>query len=380
MSARRILWHDGYASNLNNVWKTKTTWKSYYEEIIRYAKAYDYDAIGLTLEGKESGIMQELDKATLDSKDLGILPSNDLALERINDFITDAEEANLQVALNVFQSDVIIPSDSQSQTAPIDQFVDFISQLKNNNQPTNQPLKKPLIIGVDSETNGLKKTSTTKDPVTGLTLSVSDYTKAWTTALDNAKVDYDTFAVFGGSAPIKEWYDPSDPNYIEQFVNAVEYYSLDGWYPKKNINGVFNDDIANLKPGDPGQALKVIQNWMNPQWLQDNKLDPEDAAPKPSYITNSAGEKLYNQIMPAFSIGTGNPNNTLGKHSNGKSIGPSVFGNWDPEQFIKFLDAWELAYPETADIFVYQADQLNTGWVPNAIAPSWGSDLLNTIF
>ena len=150
MSARKILWHDGYASNLNNVWKTKTTWKSYYEEIIRYAKAYDYDAIGLTLEGKESGIMQELDKATLDSKDLGILPSNDLALERINDFITDAEEANLQVALNVFQSDVIIPSDSQSQTAPIDQFVDFISQLKNNNQPTNQPLKKPLIIGVDS--------------------------------------------------------------------------------------------------------------------------------------------------------------------------------------------------------------------------------------
>ena len=61
MSARRILWHDGYASNLNNVWKTKTTWKSYYEEIIRYAKAYDYDAIGLTLLGKESGIMQELD-------------------------------------------------------------------------------------------------------------------------------------------------------------------------------------------------------------------------------------------------------------------------------------------------------------------------------
>ena len=333
MAAKKILWHDSYASGYKNVMSSDEAFEKYQNSIIKFATHYDYDTVSLTALGSEiSG---------------GFLPPSDLPISDpnyrteyyyINKFIAAAETAGLSVALNVFQKN--------GATDTVDQLV---VDLQKNIIAT-----KNLTFGIDKEVNSLtaKTYETEKD--------------TWITALNKhfGEGNYDDFLILGGLAQPKTW-TPS-----ENFKNAYEYYSEDG------DSGPFNKTISGNQPAyeynkqqkkwikeknilnDPTGALEYIQNVIE---------FGEKVGDKTFYIDGPIDEITgeYNGQVPIFSIGTGNANNTLGKPTNGEPIGPAIFGTWEPAEFNAFLTTWNNAYPDTTDILVYHGDQLPTAWYEN---------------
>ena len=141
MSARKILWHDGYASNVKDVMKDKE-WPKYVGKIINYATTNSYDAVSLSAIGASVA-----KQASLQPDELGFLPDSKTAYKYINQFIVEAEKAGLQVGLNVYQK-IAIPGD-KSVTDTVDQLASEIAK--------NIVHTKPLIIGIDGEDNKLKE-------------------------------------------------------------------------------------------------------------------------------------------------------------------------------------------------------------------------------
>ena len=331
---KKILWHDGYASGYKNVMSSDEAFEKYQESIIKFATHYDYDTVSLTALGSVSG---------------GFLPPSKKRTEYyyINKFIAAAETAGLSVALNVYQKNGV--------TDKVDQLVDDLQ--KNIIASSN------LSFGIDHETNNL---------------TAKDYPAAkdiWITALNKhfGEGHYDNFYILGGAAQPKS-FTPS-----ENFKNAFEYYSEDGnsgpfnktisgnqlpnEYNKQQKKWIDRKNILN----DPTGAVEYIQNVIEFGEMVNKKVlnifdGPLDKITDP--ITGKITEE-YNGQVPIFSIGTGNANNTLGKPTNGKSIGPAVFGTWEPADFNAFLNAWYDAYPTTTDIIVYHGDQLPTTWYEN---------------
>jgi hypothetical protein len=318
MSARKILWHDSYASNIKVV-MTDKEWPKYIKSIINYATANSYDAVSLSAIG--ASVVQD---TTLQPSELGFLPDSKTAYKYINQFIVEAEKAGLQVGLNVYQK-IAIPSD-KSRTDTIDQLVGEIA--------ANIVHTKPLIIGIDGEDNKLKE-NTARTP--------TEFATQWMNSLDKNGVNYDTFAILGGNKQESRW------SQHPKFENVFEYYSEDGW------SGDFNHHIGVKLKNNPQGALSYIQSQMASGAVQ-NPKDP---------VTG-----LYSGIVPAFSIGTGDGTNTLGRHANGKPIGPAVFGTWKSEEFNNFIDLFESAYPSIENIFVYHGDQLPLAWIPSSESAS----------
>ena len=322
--ARKILWHDGYASNPKTVF-TDNQWTKYTDSIINYAKANSYDVVSLTaLAASEDGY------SSLQPAELGFLPAPaGTAYKYINQFIEAAEAEGLSVGLNVYQKTAFKGYPSRTDTIP---------QLSNE-IAKNITHTKPLIIGIDGEVNKLKENGTSASGFTP-----NEYATQWMNSLDGAGVNYDTFAILGGNKQEKIW--SNEP----KFGNVYEYYSTDGWA------GDFNHNIGDIFKNNPKGALNYITSQMKSGAVQNISVTRGNIDPVTGYSTG---------MIPAFSIGTGDGSNTLGKHANGKAIGPAVFGTWESEQFNTFIDLFEAAYPEVGDIFVYQADQLPLAWIPS---------------
>jgi len=318
MSARKVLWHDSYASNIKVV-MTDAEWPKYVDSIINYATTNSYDAVSLSAIGASVA-----KQSSLQPDELGFLPDSQTAYKYINQFIAEAEKAGLQVGLNVYQK-IALPDD-KSVTDTVDQLASEIAK--------NIVHTKPLIIGIDGEDNKLKE-NTTRTP--------TEFATRWMNSLDKYGVNYDTFAILGGNKQESIW------SQHPKFENVYEYYSEDGWA------GDFNHNIGVILKNNPQGALNYIQSQMASGAVQ-NPKDP---------VTGQ-----YSGIVPAFSIGTGDGTNTLGQHANKKPIGPAVFGTWKSDEFNKFIDLFESAYPSIENIFVYHADQLPLAWIPSSSSQS----------
>lgn len=307
-TARKILWHDGFATPVKTVMKD-AEFETYANSIIDYAKNNDYDTVSLTALGSQ--IVPKTNHPSDQRK--GFLPSNKTAYKYLNQFIAKAEGRGLSVGLNVYQKN--------NKTDSVSQLVEDISD--------NITHSRPLTIGIDSETNNLTKAQ--YDSVTGI----------WEDALKANDVNYDDFIILGGASQEPAWTQSSN------FKNGYEYYSWDtpNW---RKESSAFNDKISGDLKNDPKGALAYIQ-----QNITAGNIDGP--------ITKNT----YNGQVPIFSIGTGNGTNTLGRHLNNKAIGPAVFGTWEPAQFNTFLNLWNNAYPDTTDIIVYHGDQLPNDWLNN---------------
>ncbi len=331
-SARKILWHDSYASGIKTVMEDEA-FKKYTNDIIKYAKKYKYDTVSLTALAASVGEVDNSD-TTQPKELLGFMPDNETAYKYINRFIVAAEAEGLSVGLNVYQKNDINNKNPQGPNTPghtdtIDQLVKDISK--------NIKSTRPLTIGIDAEDNVL---------TAGGERSYDDYKNVWESSLKSHGVNYDNFIILGGAAQKSSW-TPSDT-----FKNGFEYYSEDkpSDYPADPQElGMFNHIISTKYQNDPDGALGYIQRNIEAGTLGLAGSDP---------ITGGK----YNGIVPVFSIGTGK-DNTLGDKK--PSIGPAVFGTWEPEPFMAFLESWDTAYPGTTDIIVYHADQLPTAWYEN---------------
>jgi hypothetical protein len=316
MSGRKILWHDGYASNIKKV-MTDQQWASYTKSIIDYATQNSYDVVSISAIGASVNGDASLSPATL-----GFLPDNQIAYKYINQFIVEAEEAGLSVGLNVRQKDSYAGKPERTDTIP-----ELAQAIAENIVHT-----KPLIIGIDGEVNDLAE---------GKQRTPTEYATKWIDALKKYGVSYDSFAILGGNKQKAAW-----ATSLPSFKNVFEYYSVDG------VGGAFNQNLAVKYNNNPSGALDYIQSQMVSSSEVQNPKDP---------ITGA-----YSGINAAFSIGTGNGYNTLGEHSNHDPIGPAVFGTWDSEDFNEFINLFMAAYPAMEDIFVYHSDQLPKAWIPSS--------------
>ena len=328
-TARKILWHDGFHSNINYE-MTDTEFGKYTDSIIKFARKYAYDTISI------SAIPQSVGEAEDATNPSGWLPNNTKAYKFINQFIAAAEGQGLSVGLNIAQKNpnphispqpyVGPPGDSNPKNPG---YTDSIADLTNDISKYIEHTL-PLTIGIDSQTNGLKANGERSFDV---------YKDAWEDQLQANNVDYDDFIIFGGIPQPSGWDASSN------FKNAFEYYSEDGDY------GTFNDMISGKYLNNPDGALTYIQGLIEAKALNivGNPLD---------------ANKNYNGLVPVFSIGTGK-GNALGNSQNKSPIGPPVFGTWRPAAFEAFLQSWNDAYPGTTDIITYHGDQLPTTWYEN---------------